>query len=149
MIGSQINKRYGRRTTVCAMSCWAIVCAIINVTATSRWQIFAGRILNYIYVVSISHSFSTPQLTRVDRAWSSLQSLFTKRSWSQLPYEDWPSHHTSCLSGLEARSCLWFFAGPQTSKDQPPIVSLTVSCSSLRPSSPHSYGCCLSHLDFC
>ena len=44
---------YGRRMTIFVMSLWAMVSATILVTSGvshSKWQLLAGRVLNYIYI---------------------------------------------------------------------------------------------------
>ncbi|KAI0475147.1 general substrate transporter [Xylariaceae sp. FL0804] len=50
IIGSLISKRFGRRWCVFCMSLYALVSATIAVTSTTREQIMAARILNYMYV---------------------------------------------------------------------------------------------------
>lgn len=46
IIGSLVSERWGRRWCMFAMSAWALVPAILAVTAESKQQIMATRILN-------------------------------------------------------------------------------------------------------
>ncbi|RBR19952.1 hypothetical protein FVER53590_12263 [Fusarium verticillioides] len=50
IIGSLVSERWGRRWCMFVMSAWALVPAIMAVTSTSKHQIMATRILNYIYI---------------------------------------------------------------------------------------------------
>ncbi|KAK1763898.1 general substrate transporter [Phialemonium atrogriseum] len=50
IIGSLVSERWGRRWCMFGMSAWALVPAIMAVTAVSKHQIMATRILNYIYI---------------------------------------------------------------------------------------------------
>lgn len=50
MVGSLVSARYGRRMCMFSMSCYALVTATIAITSTTREQILAARVLNYIYV---------------------------------------------------------------------------------------------------
>ncbi|KAJ3538535.1 hypothetical protein NM208_g5871 [Fusarium decemcellulare] len=50
ILGSLVSARWGRRWCMFVMSAWAIVPAIMAVTAKSREQIMAARVLNYIYI---------------------------------------------------------------------------------------------------
>ncbi|KAH7303485.1 general substrate transporter [Stachybotrys elegans] len=50
IIGSLVSARWGRRWCMFVMSAWALVPAIMAVTSSSRDQILAARILNYIYI---------------------------------------------------------------------------------------------------
>lgn len=45
-----VSSRWGRRWCMFSMSCYALVTAIISLTSTTKEQIMAGRILNYVYV---------------------------------------------------------------------------------------------------
>ncbi|KAJ5825198.1 sugar transporter [Penicillium riverlandense] len=52
-IGSFISSLYGRRMTIFCMSIWALVTATILLTSGvshNKWQLLAGRILNYVYI---------------------------------------------------------------------------------------------------
>lgn len=48
--GSTISKRFGRRMCMFTMCVWAIVGAIIMVTATQKAQLLAGRVIAYTYI---------------------------------------------------------------------------------------------------
>ena len=48
--GGFINRRYGRRPAFFVMTGWAIVAAVLLVTAQNKEQILVGRIVNYIYL---------------------------------------------------------------------------------------------------
>lgn len=50
LVGSIISSKYGRRMCMFTMSIYALVSATVVVTSTTRGQILAGRILNYIYI---------------------------------------------------------------------------------------------------
>ncbi|OLN90336.1 High-affinity glucose transporter ght2 [Colletotrichum chlorophyti] len=50
IIGSLVSARWGRRWCMFGMSAWALVPATIALTSSTREQIMAARILNYIYV---------------------------------------------------------------------------------------------------
>ncbi|GJC83317.1 MFS transporter fmqE [Colletotrichum liriopes] len=50
IIGSLVSARWGRRWCMFVMSAWAVIPATIAVTSSTREQIMAARILNYIYV---------------------------------------------------------------------------------------------------
>lgn len=50
LIGSEVSSRFGRRWCIYTMSFYALITATICVTAKSKEQIMAGRILNYVYV---------------------------------------------------------------------------------------------------
>lgn len=50
IIGGWIGRHYGRRVSFWVMSFWAIVSAILLVTAQSKEQVLVGRIVNYIYL---------------------------------------------------------------------------------------------------
>ncbi|PON21178.1 sugar transporter [Trichoderma gamsii] len=49
-VGSNISARYGRRMAMFCMSLWAIMSATVLISATTRGQVLAGRILNYTYI---------------------------------------------------------------------------------------------------
>ncbi|KAH8891232.1 general substrate transporter [Thozetella sp. PMI_491] len=49
-IGTILSARYGRRWCITLMSCWALCTAAIAVSAKTREQIMAARVLNYIYI---------------------------------------------------------------------------------------------------
>lgn len=49
-IGGWIGRHYGRRVSFWVMCGWAIVSAILLVTAKTRGQVLAGRMLNYVYL---------------------------------------------------------------------------------------------------
>lgn len=48
--GGFINRRYGRRPAFFVMTGWAILAAVLLVTAQHKEQILLGRIINYIYL---------------------------------------------------------------------------------------------------
>lgn len=48
--GSTISKRFGRRMCMFTMCIWAIAGAAIMVTATSKAQLLAGRVIAYTYI---------------------------------------------------------------------------------------------------
>jgi MFS transporter, SP family, sugar:H+ symporter len=48
--GGWVVRHYGRRPSFWVMSCWAILSAILLVTAQSKEQVLAGRVLNYVYL---------------------------------------------------------------------------------------------------
>jgi MFS transporter, SP family, sugar:H+ symporter len=48
--GGWIARRWGRRVSFWVMSIWAIISAILLVTAQSKEQVLVGRICNYIYL---------------------------------------------------------------------------------------------------
>ncbi|KEF60542.1 uncharacterized protein A1O9_02103 [Exophiala aquamarina CBS 119918] len=48
--GGFINRRYGRRPAFFVMTGWAILAAVLLVSAQHKEQILAGRIVNYIYL---------------------------------------------------------------------------------------------------
>ena len=48
--GSTISARFGRRAVMFAMCGWALVGAILLVTAQHREQILAGRVVAYVYI---------------------------------------------------------------------------------------------------
>ncbi|KIW10501.1 hypothetical protein PV08_11465 [Exophiala spinifera] len=48
--GGWITRRYGRRASFWVMSFWAILSAILLVTAEKKEQVLVGRILNYVYL---------------------------------------------------------------------------------------------------
>ncbi|KAF6841064.1 sugar transporter [Colletotrichum musicola] len=50
VIGSLVSARWGRRWCMFSMSAWALIPATIALTSSTREQIMAARILNYIYV---------------------------------------------------------------------------------------------------
>ncbi|KAJ0367919.1 hypothetical protein COL26b_011089 [Colletotrichum chrysophilum] len=50
IIGSLVSARWGRRWCMFGMSAWAVIPATIALTSSTREQIMAARILNYIYV---------------------------------------------------------------------------------------------------
>ncbi|KXH25970.1 sugar transporter [Colletotrichum nymphaeae SA-01] len=50
IIGSLVSARWGRRWCMFGMSAWAVIPATIAITSSTREQIMAARILNYIYV---------------------------------------------------------------------------------------------------
>ncbi|GKT63019.1 sugar transporter [Colletotrichum tofieldiae] len=50
IIGSLVSARWGRRWCMFVMSAWAVIPATIAITSSTREQIMAARILNYIYV---------------------------------------------------------------------------------------------------
>lgn len=50
IFGSMLSSRIGRRWCIFLMSCYALVTATIGVTSTTREQIMAARVLNYVYV---------------------------------------------------------------------------------------------------
>ncbi|TDZ30280.1 MFS transporter fmqE [Colletotrichum spinosum] len=50
VIGSFVSARWGRRWCMFSMSAWAVIPATIALTSSTREQIMAARILNYIYV---------------------------------------------------------------------------------------------------
>ncbi|KAF5547606.1 sugar transporter [Fusarium phyllophilum] len=50
IIGSLVSERWGRRWCMFVMSAWALIPAIMAVTSTTKHQIMATRILNYIYI---------------------------------------------------------------------------------------------------
>lgn len=49
-VGSNISAKYGRRMAMFCMSLWAIMSATVLISATTRGQVLAGRILNYTYI---------------------------------------------------------------------------------------------------
>ncbi|KAJ9638738.1 hypothetical protein H2204_004214 [Knufia peltigerae] len=50
LTGGWIARHHGRRASFWVMSFWAIVSAILLVTAQNKEQVLVGRILNYIYL---------------------------------------------------------------------------------------------------
>jgi MFS family permease len=48
--GGWVVRRYGRRVSFCVMSFWAILSAILLVSAKHKEQVLVGRIVNYIYL---------------------------------------------------------------------------------------------------
>lgn len=50
LFGGWIARHYGRRVSFWIMSLWAVVAAILLVTAQTKEQVLAGRIINYIYL---------------------------------------------------------------------------------------------------
>lgn len=50
IFGGWIARRYGRRSSVYVMCFWALLSAILLVTAQRKEQMLVGRILNYIYI---------------------------------------------------------------------------------------------------
>ncbi|CAH0022149.1 unnamed protein product [Clonostachys rhizophaga] len=50
IIGSLVSARWGRRWCMFSMSAWALIPAALAVSSTTREQILAARILNYIYI---------------------------------------------------------------------------------------------------
>lgn len=48
--GSAISKRYGRRICMFTMCIWALIGALIMVTAQHKAQILVGRVVAYIYI---------------------------------------------------------------------------------------------------
>jgi len=48
--GTFVSRKWGRRTSVFVMCGWAIIAALILVTANNRNQVLAGRIIGYIYI---------------------------------------------------------------------------------------------------
>lgn len=50
LTGGWVVRHYGRRVSFWVMSFWAIVAAILLVTAQRKEQVLVGRIVNYIYL---------------------------------------------------------------------------------------------------
>lgn len=50
VLGSFINARWGRRMTMFTMCIWALISAILLITAQHREQLLVGRIIAYIYI---------------------------------------------------------------------------------------------------
>lgn len=50
LIGGWIGRRYGRRISFWVMCGWAFVSAVLLVTAQTKEQILAGRMINYVYL---------------------------------------------------------------------------------------------------
>ncbi|KAH9209485.1 sugar transporter [Leptodontidium sp. 2 PMI_412] len=50
LVGSLISARFGRRWCMFSMSTWALFSAAVCVSSSTREQIMAGRILNYVYI---------------------------------------------------------------------------------------------------
>ncbi|CZT46600.1 related to RGT2-Sensor of high external glucose concentrations [Rhynchosporium secalis] len=50
IVGSLVSGGYGRRMCMFTMSCYALITATIAVTSTTREQILAARVLNYVYI---------------------------------------------------------------------------------------------------
>jgi MFS family permease len=48
--GGWITRHYGRRPSFWVMSAWAIISAILLVTAQQKEQVLVGRVINYIYL---------------------------------------------------------------------------------------------------
>lgn len=48
--GGFINRRYGRRPAFYVMTFWAVLSAILLVTAQHKEQVLAGRVINYVYL---------------------------------------------------------------------------------------------------
>lgn len=48
--GGFINRRFGRRPAFYVMTFWAVLSAILLVTAQHKEQVLAGRVINYIYL---------------------------------------------------------------------------------------------------
>ncbi|KAJ5111972.1 hypothetical protein N7532_000017 [Penicillium argentinense] len=68
--GSIISKKFGRRACIFFMACWALMSASVIISARSRGQILAGRILNFFYVgmelvcIAVYQSEITPRKVR-------------------------------------------------------------------------------------
>ena len=50
LTGGWVVRHYGRRVSFWVMSFWAIVSAILLVTAQRKEQVLVGRVVNYIYL---------------------------------------------------------------------------------------------------
>ena len=50
VVGSLMNKRFGRRVTLFVLNAFEVITATIIITSKARNQLLAGRILNYIYI---------------------------------------------------------------------------------------------------
>jgi SP family sugar:H+ symporter-like MFS transporter len=50
ILGGWLGRRWGRRMSFFTMCFWAVLSAILLVTAQSKEQMLVGRILNYIYI---------------------------------------------------------------------------------------------------
>ena len=50
VLGGWVGRRYGRRASFWVMAFWAILSAILLVTAQTKEQVLVGRVLNYIYL---------------------------------------------------------------------------------------------------
>lgn len=50
LLGGYISRRWGRRMSLYTMTFWAVLSAILLVTAQTKAQILIGRILNYVYL---------------------------------------------------------------------------------------------------
>lgn len=50
VLAAVLNERIGRRWTLMAASFWAVISLVIMVTATTREQLLAGRLCNFVYI---------------------------------------------------------------------------------------------------
>lgn len=50
VLGNTLSGKFGRRKCFVVMSGWALIGAVILVTAKNRWQMVAGRIIAYVYI---------------------------------------------------------------------------------------------------
>lgn len=50
LLGGYISRRWGRRMSLFTMTFWAMLSAILVVTAQTKEQMLVGRIINYIYL---------------------------------------------------------------------------------------------------
>jgi MFS transporter, SP family, sugar:H+ symporter len=50
VVGNLTSRRFGRRIAMFAMCWWALIAAIILITAQHREQMLAGRIVAYVYI---------------------------------------------------------------------------------------------------
>ncbi|KAI9050374.1 hypothetical protein LZ554_005539 [Drepanopeziza brunnea f. sp. 'monogermtubi'] len=50
ILGSLVSARWGRRMCMFTMSVYAVITATIAITSTTREQIMAARVLNYVYI---------------------------------------------------------------------------------------------------
>ena len=50
VFGAWSSRKFGRRSSMVIMCGWAIVAAVILVTAQNRNQVLAGRIIGYVYI---------------------------------------------------------------------------------------------------